>query len=334
MVPQRPVALSIPTDLYPLYIEDCSLLEQYPDLQVADSGRITHNLLRTAVSQHDFCIQSPISQVCPSTAQQEPQNSVPSIPDQGYLAMGDSVNISLDLPGSGLEPMSNSVLNGLLEKQLEEVYMQHLTENLARCNSHLGNSLLHGLVPPPQPSSQSEGPDSLLGCMEESTEDSSSKISYLNTHNLVPCSSNFSSPVLRISEAENPHPQWSCKSFKYCDLDDFASVLHTQVYTHTIVSTISVLFLYKALLSCLRCLKLSCFHMPSSARFEYYTTGELLVIHSNVFYWLIVGNVLSVWFIIKQDITKYQLVVVYNCVLLICCFLPTPVKPSCTHLLT
>ncbi|XP_006781843.1 uncharacterized protein si:dkey-237j10.2 [Neolamprologus brichardi] len=207
VVPQRPVALSIPTDLYPLYIEDCSLLEQYPDLQVADSGRITHNLLRTAVSQHDFCIQSPISQVCPSTAQQEPQNSVPSIPDQGYLAMGDSVNISLDLPGSGLEPMSNSVLNGLLEKQLEEVYMQHLTENLARCNSHLGNSLLHGLVPPPQPSSQSEGADSLLGCMDKSTEDSSSKISYLNTHNLVPCSSNFSSPVLRISEAENPHPQ-------------------------------------------------------------------------------------------------------------------------------
>lgn len=118
------------------------------------------------------------------------------------------MNISLDLPGSGLEPMSNSVLNGLLDKQLEEVYMQHLTDNLARCNSHLGNSLLHGLVPPPQPSSQLQGPDSLEAGLEEgSGGDSGKKISYLNTQNFVPCSSNFSSPVLRISEADNAHVQ-------------------------------------------------------------------------------------------------------------------------------
>lgn len=209
VVPQRPAALSIPTDLHPVYVEDCSLLEQYPDLQVADSGRISHNLMRPSVSNSDFHMQSPVSQDCLQseyTAQQAPQNSIPAIPDQGYLVMGDSVNISLDLPGSGLEPMSNSVLNGLLEKQLEEVYMQHLTENLARCNSHLGNSLLHGLVPPPQPGSSSQGADSLLDSLEEGTEDSNKKISYLNTHNLVPCSSNFSSPMLRISEAENPHP--------------------------------------------------------------------------------------------------------------------------------
>ncbi|XP_076595642.1 uncharacterized protein LOC143326057 [Chaetodon auriga] len=188
-------------------LDDCSLLEQYPDLQVADSGRISHNPLRAIIAQQGLV--SEVGRRTEWAAQLEPQDETASlVPDQGYLVMGPSVSISLDLPGSGLEPMSNSVLNGLLEKQLEEVYMQHLTDNLARCNSHLGNSLLHGLVPPPQPSSQLQGLDSLEASPEEgSGGDSVKKISYLNTHNLVPCSSNFSSPVLRISEADNNHLQ-------------------------------------------------------------------------------------------------------------------------------
>ncbi|KAM4555543.1 uncharacterized protein PAE49_014554 [Odontesthes bonariensis] len=190
--------------LLPVCIEDCSLLEQYPDLQVADSGRIAHNPLRATVSPPGFPIQPPAAEVRhrPDAFKELPTDAVSSCPDQGYLVMGASENISLDLPGSQLEPMSNSVLNGLLEKQLEEVYMQHLTDNLARCNSHLENSLLHGLVPPPQ------GPNSLEGSLEEEPGgDSSNKISYLSTHNLVPCSSNFSSPVLRISEPDGPHLQ-------------------------------------------------------------------------------------------------------------------------------
>ncbi|XP_041653511.1 uncharacterized protein si:dkey-237j10.2 [Cheilinus undulatus] len=180
-------------------LEDCSLLEQYPDLQVADSGRISHNPLRPIIT-HNL-----IPGVSNHPAVQDPQSEpVPSISDQGYLVMGASV--SLDLPGSALEPMSNSVLNGLLEKQLEEVYMQHLTDNLARCHSHLGPSLLHGLVPPLQPCSQLGGPDSLEASLEgEPGGDRGKKISYLSTQNLAPCSSNFSSPVLRISEAENAH---------------------------------------------------------------------------------------------------------------------------------
>lgn len=208
MGPQGPVGLSIPGCLpvldpdFIVCLDNCSLLEQYPDLQVADSGRISHNLLRATI-QPDFV--SEVSCGPEWAAQQEP---LTSIPDQGYLVMGANVNISLDLPGSGLEPMSNSVLNGLLDKQLEEVYMQHLTDNLARCNSHLGNSLLHGLVPPPQPSSQLQGPDSLEASLEErSGGDSGKKICYLSTQNLVPCSSTFSSPVLRISEADNIHLQ-------------------------------------------------------------------------------------------------------------------------------
>lgn len=211
VLPQGPMGLLIPGcspiltldhDLT-VCLDSCSLLEQYPDLQVADSGLIPHNPLRATITQRELYTQSPsASEVC--TAQQDLQNEpLSSIPDQGYLVMGASVNISLDLPGSGLEPMSNSVLNGLLDKQLEEVYLQHLTDNLARCNSHLGNSLLHGLVPPPQPSSQAEGPESL----EASLVESGRKISYLSTHNLAPCSSTFSSPVLRISEADSTHLQ-------------------------------------------------------------------------------------------------------------------------------
>ncbi len=204
-MPQGPVGRSIPEyppvlPLHPdfaVYLDDCSLLQQYSDLQVVDSSGITHNPLRAIICQHAEVYRQP-----ELTTQQEWQGeAVPSIPDQGYLVIGPSVNTSLDLPGSGLEPMSNSLLNGLLDKQLEEVYMQHLTDNLARCNSHLGNSLLHDLVPPPQPSSQ--GPISLEASLEERSEGGSSReISYLSTHNLVPCSSNFSSPVLRISEAD------------------------------------------------------------------------------------------------------------------------------------
>ncbi|XP_054453153.1 uncharacterized protein si:dkey-237j10.2 [Anoplopoma fimbria] len=195
LIPGCPQVLTLDPD-YTVCLDNCSLLEQYPDLQVA------------TIPQHALYAPGPEAFRQPEWAAQQGPQGEPylSIPDQGYLVMGPSVNISLDLPGSGLEPMSNSLLNGMLEKQLEEVYMQHLTDNLARCNSHLGNSLLHGLVPPPPPSSsQPRGPDSLEACLEQGED--SKKISYLSTQNLVPCSSNFSSPVLRISEADSTHLQ-------------------------------------------------------------------------------------------------------------------------------
>lgn len=207
MIPEGPAGLLIPgcspvPALDPdieLYLEDCSLLDQYPDLQVADSGRITHNPPRAIITHN---VAPEVSEQPEWVVRQESQGELmTSIPDQGYLVMGASANTSMDLLGPRLEPMSNSVLNGLLDKQLEEVYMQHLADNLARCNSHLGNSLLHGLVPPPQPSSQLGGPDSLEAILEGG--DNNKKISYLSTQNLAPCSSHFSSPVLRISEADN-----------------------------------------------------------------------------------------------------------------------------------
>ncbi|TNM99106.1 hypothetical protein fugu_013670 [Takifugu bimaculatus] len=209
--PLPPISSAVPVcphDLSPdanfaNIFENCSLLEKYPDLQMIGSEQMSQNP-QTGNSNHGF--ESYIRSQSDSPQLQPQGSPVSLIPDQGYLAMGASVNISPDLPGPepGLEPMSNSLLNGLLDKQLDEVYMLLLNDNLARCNSTLGNSLLHGLVPPPQPSCQLQGTDSLAPSLEEPPgQDSANKVSYLSTHNVVPCSSNFSTPVLRISEAEN-----------------------------------------------------------------------------------------------------------------------------------
>ncbi|KAM8908771.1 uncharacterized protein AB9W97_005950 isoform 2-T2 [Spinachia spinachia] len=207
VVPEGLVGLLIPgcPPVHPLdpdfmvCLDNCSLLGQYPDVQVA------------TVPQHALYSSAPESCRVPEGAtQQGPQGEpLTSIPDQGYLAIEPSVNISFDLSEAGLEPMSNSVLNGLLEKQLEEVYMQHLTDNLARCDSHLGNSLLRGLVPPPPPRGKHRrGPDSLEASLEQgSGGDSRKKISYPGNQTSVLCSSNFSSPVLRISEADKTYLQ-------------------------------------------------------------------------------------------------------------------------------
>ncbi|XP_061899708.1 uncharacterized protein si:dkey-237j10.2 [Entelurus aequoreus] len=176
----------------------CSLLQHYPDLQVADSVVISHNPLKTNAPQQDLFTQSEQNHLlC---------ESVPSLSsDQGYLVMGDDANTSLGMPASQLEPMSNSLLNGLLEKKLDEVYVQHLTDNLARCNSQLENSLLHGLVPPLQPNERQQGEHSLESNLDEGPGgECGKKFGYLSNLNLAPCSSNFSTPVLRISEDVHP----------------------------------------------------------------------------------------------------------------------------------
>ncbi|XP_077464661.1 uncharacterized protein LOC144081947 isoform X1 [Stigmatopora argus] len=170
----------------------CSLLEDYPDLYGADSGLISYDPLRTVSDQVDIYMQS-----CGSS---------PSLPDQGYFVMGDRVNASLGLPTTQLEPMSNSLLNGLLEKKIDEVYLQHFTDNLARCNSNMGNSILHGLVPPLQPNNAQQGPDSLDSSLVKGPGgECGKKISHVTTPSKTPCSSNFSTPVLLISEDVHPH---------------------------------------------------------------------------------------------------------------------------------
>nr|XP_057919936.1 uncharacterized protein si:dkey-237j10.2 [Doryrhamphus excisus] len=182
----------------------CSLLDHYPDLQVVDSGLISRNTLRASTLQQDLFTDLTRSER--AEQKQLLSMSIPSVSDQGYLVMGGGdANTSMGVPASQLEPMSNSLLNGLLEKQLDEVYLQHLTDNLARCHSHLGNSLLHGLVPPLQPSEHQQGSDSLESNLEEAPGERGKKLHCLSNLNLAPFSSNFSTPVLRISE--DVHPQ-------------------------------------------------------------------------------------------------------------------------------
>ncbi|XP_077434442.1 uncharacterized protein LOC144059325 [Vanacampus margaritifer] len=200
-IPRSPTVQTLETDPT-LYSGACSLLEHYPDLQVADSGFISSNPLRTSATQQDLYTES-CSLTRSESAEQQQLLHQPllSLPDQGHLVICDDGNTSLGLPASQLEPMSNSLLNGLLEKKLDEVYLQHLTDNLARCNSNLGNSLLHDLVPPLQPNNLQHGPDSLESSLEKGPGgEGGKKISQLNTQNLAPCSSNFSTPIFRISE--------------------------------------------------------------------------------------------------------------------------------------
>ncbi|XP_077388132.1 uncharacterized protein LOC144025713 [Festucalex cinctus] len=206
-IPRSSPVHTLESDLT-LFSGACSLLDHYPDLHVADSGLISSNPLRTSATQQDLYTESCALTRSESAEQQRQLLHEPllSLPDQGYLVMGDGGNTSLGLPASQLEPMSNSLLNGLLEKKLDEVYLQHLTDNLARCNSNLGNSLLHGLVPPLQPNNLQRGPDSLETSLEKGPGgEGGKKISHLTTANLAPCSSNFSTPILRISE--DVHPQ-------------------------------------------------------------------------------------------------------------------------------
>lgn len=207
-IPGCPHPLPLNPDFHNL-LDDCSLLQQYPDLQVAESGRIMHNPPARASFAEDSLVSDGFSQPEWSAVPGQPvEQSASMRTDQGYLAMGVSLSVDSELDGSQLEPMSNSVLNGLLDKQLDEVYLQLLTDNLVRCNSQQGHSLLHGLGPPPQPSSQLHGPVSMEASLAEASRaESGKRISYLNTHNLGPCSSNFSSPVLRISEPDPPQPQ-------------------------------------------------------------------------------------------------------------------------------
>lgn len=110
------------------------------------------------------------------------------IPDDGYLVMDSSIMLNG-------EPPTNSMLNGYLDKKLQEVYSQYLQERLACPESSPGCSLL----PPFHQTSllQLSQPLSMDSSLEPETRQSQGAISQR-------ASSNFSSPVLRISNAKEP----------------------------------------------------------------------------------------------------------------------------------
>lgn len=108
------------------------------------------------------------------------------ITDDGYLVMDSSIMLNG-------EPPTNSMLNGYLDKKLQEVYSQYLQERLTCPGSSPGCSLL----PPFQPTSliQLSQPLNMDSSLEPETRQCQGAVSQR-------ASSNFSSPVLRISNAE------------------------------------------------------------------------------------------------------------------------------------
>ncbi|KAF7707181.1 uncharacterized protein LOC124386180 [Silurus meridionalis] len=108
------------------------------------------------------------------------------IPDDGYLVMDSSITLNG-------EPPTNSMLNGYLDKKLQEVYSQYIQERLAYPGSSPGCSLLS---PFHQTSLlQLSQPLNIDSSLEPETRQSQGAISQR-------ASSNFSSPVLRISNTE------------------------------------------------------------------------------------------------------------------------------------
>ncbi|XP_057182229.1 uncharacterized protein si:dkey-237j10.2 [Triplophysa rosa] len=180
-----------------LYCSWCcpSFYKDYPDLRLA-GDRLEHwsphNLDLLSSEDNGPLLQSQdLSSLEPSLDQNQQLNSETQ-QDEGYLVM-ESVQ------GPGWERrLTNSMLNGYLENQMLEVFCQHM-HNMACCGSSLpGTDVMPTLVP-----------TSLTVPKEHSTNreemDSSSKnvVRYLSTCS-APATSHFSSPVLRISEAEEP----------------------------------------------------------------------------------------------------------------------------------
>ncbi|KAL4648813.1 SH3 domain-binding glutamic acid-rich-like protein-like [Arapaima gigas] len=95
------------------------------------------------------------------------------------------------------EPPSNSMLNGYLESKVLEVYRQYMEDNLARYDSFPSCVLPPSLAPPHLPPLSLANPSLAPLNLHLSTEPTSGLLSFQPT-------SHFSSPVLRISDADLP----------------------------------------------------------------------------------------------------------------------------------
>lgn len=122
------------------------------------------------------------------------------VPDNGYLVMDSSITLQ------GGEPLTNSMLNGYLESKLTEVYSQYLQERLVRPGTSPRWSLLVPL--PPGYVVQQLSHQVALEQGLEVDEARSLVLSYMHTQggDSRVVSSHFSSPVLRISQAEEKRP--------------------------------------------------------------------------------------------------------------------------------
>lgn len=162
-----------------------SFYKAYPDLQLA--GGTVGPLNPTPTCQGPLLNSEDL---CSLEASMEPGKLVEdhSQADEGYLVI-DSMR--------SLERPTNSMLNGFLEKQLMEVYRQHMQDSLARC----GPSSLSASVVPGICSNLSR--NATAHSNELHSSQSQSSIRYLSTCSAPP-TSHFSTPLLRISYQQDP----------------------------------------------------------------------------------------------------------------------------------
>ncbi|XP_026112738.1 uncharacterized protein CXorf21-like [Carassius auratus] len=93
--------------------------------------------------------------------------------------------------------LTNSMLNGYLEVQMLEVFCQHMQNMACYGSSLLGTDVMPALVP----TSLTVAKEQTASHVEELDSSSKNVVQYLSTCS-APATSHFSSPVLRISEAE------------------------------------------------------------------------------------------------------------------------------------
>ncbi|XP_043094376.1 TLR adapter interacting with SLC15A4 on the lysosome [Puntigrus tetrazona] len=179
-----------------LYCSWCcpSFCKDYPDLRIA-GDRLEH------YSPHNPDLINPpdtgpllqsqdLSSMEPSLKAEQSTEAVAQ-QDEEYLVM-ESVQ------GPGWERrLTNSMLNGYLEVQMMEVYYQHL-QNMACCGSSL---LSTDVMPALGPTSLTLAKEQTASHQEALDSSSNNVVHYLSTCS-APATSHFSSPVLRISEAE------------------------------------------------------------------------------------------------------------------------------------
>ncbi len=170
-----------------------SFCMNYPDLRLA-GDRLEH------CSPHNPDLLNPpdagpllsqdLSSLGPSLEAGQQTEAVTQ-QDEEYLVI-ESVQ------GPGWERrFTNSMLNGYLEVQMLEVFCQHM-QNMA-CN---GSSLLStDVMPALGPTSLTAAKKQTAGQEEEHDSSSNNVVQYLSACS-APATSHFSSPVLRISEAE------------------------------------------------------------------------------------------------------------------------------------
>lgn len=179
-----------------LYCSWCcpSFCKNYPDLRLA-GDRLEH------CSPHNPDLLNPLDDG-PLLQSQDLSSLEPSLEpgqqaeaatqqDEEYLVM-ESVQ------GLGWERrLTNSMLNGYLEVQMLEVFCQHMQNMACYGSSLLGTDVMPALVP----TILTVAKEQTASHVEELDSSSKNVVQYLSTCS-APATSHFSSPVLRISEAE------------------------------------------------------------------------------------------------------------------------------------